>query len=113
MLPKHTNRTEKGFVSVSAPEAAIDALVTDPDEKHELGLREFGCLIIEVRRDGNWNWVGGGRRRRRNGCTGCEERALNEWQDRKFRGLPPPRLHNVLIIYGLVGRVICYVHEIG
>lgn len=36
MLPKHTNRTEKGLV-VSAEEA-IDALIKDPDEQTVLGL---------------------------------------------------------------------------
>ena len=45
MLPKHTKRTEKSLVSVSVPvvgvEAAIDGLMTDPDENEELGFREF------------------------------------------------------------------------
>lgn len=43
MLPKHTKRTEKGLVSASvdAVEAVIDVLLTDPDEKEAVTLREF------------------------------------------------------------------------
>lgn len=49
MLPKHTKRTEKGLVSASVDgvEAAIDVLLTDPDEKEAVNLKEFernvGC----------------------------------------------------------------------
>lgn len=41
MLPKHTKRTEKGLVSASGVEAAIDVLLTDPDEKEAVNLGEF------------------------------------------------------------------------
>lgn len=43
MLPKHTKRTEKGLVSdsVDGVEAAIDVLLTDPDEKEAVNLREL------------------------------------------------------------------------
>jgi hypothetical protein len=57
MLPKHTKRTEKGFVSASVPvdgvvEEAIDALISDPNEKEEVGLWGIGGIGIEFLRDG-------------------------------------------------------------
>lgn len=53
MLPKHTNRTEKGLVSVSVEgvEAAIEALLADPGEKEAVNLREVEWKV-EVWRDG-------------------------------------------------------------
>lgn len=52
MLPKHTNRTEKGLVSVSVEgvEAAIEALLADPGEKEAVNLREVEWKV-EVWRD--------------------------------------------------------------
>ena len=53
MLPKHTNRTEKGLVSVSVEgvEAAIEALLADPGEKEAVNLTEVEWQV-EVWRDG-------------------------------------------------------------
>lgn len=55
MLPKHTNRTEKGLVSVSVSvegvEAAIEALLADPGEKEAVNLTEVEWQV-EVWRDG-------------------------------------------------------------
>lgn len=92
MLPRHTNRTEKGLVSASVDgeEAAIDAFVTDPDEKEVLDLREWERKV-DFSRDGNW----GGRRR--NGVF--REGRLEEWQNRKFEGVATV-LCNTLILLG-------------